>query len=149
MSRISNELMSLIKDALKLELPSFVLTEGSSSGDPTLLIAEDSTPAAGEEVAFLKIIQKEYSGFPIPSLASADDGRPHKMQLVVEESATADVSVWKSIDFAKMMARLLEMNVDFMFYMCPNGTLPAEAEIKDANFVGEIRADVRHPNSGQ
>jgi len=149
MSRVSSELLLLIKEALKIELPTFTLTEGDSSGNPIMLISEDATPAIGEEVAFLKIIQKEYSGFPIPSLASADDGRPHKLQLVIEESAVGGVSVWSSINFAKLLARLIEMNVDLVFYMSANGDIPAEGEINDTNFVDEIRADVRHPNSGQ
>jgi len=148
MSRRSNEMMLLLKEALKLELPSFDLIEGLSSGDPTLQIAQDVTPAAGEEVAFMKMIQKTFAGFPIPSLASADDGRTHTLQIVLEESATAGISVWSSLDYSKLFARLVESNIHIELYIRANGALPGEADITAANLVGEIRADVRHPNSG-
>lgn len=148
MSRRSNEVMLLLKEALKLELPSFVLTEGSSSGDPTLQVAADSSPAAGEEVSFIKMIQKSFSGFPTPSLASADDGRNHTLQVVVEESGVAGISVWSSLNYSKLLARLVEANVHIELYIRANAGLPVEGDIIAGNLVGEIRADVRHPNSG-
>lgn len=150
MSRRSNEAMLLLKEALELELPSFVLTQGDSNGDPTLQVAEDSTPATGEEVAFIKMAQRSYVGFPTPSLASADDGRSHVLQLVLEESAVGGVSVWSSLNFAKLVARLeKEANMDVEFYIRANGAIPGEADIVAGNLVGEIRADARHPNIGQ
>ena len=148
MSRRSNEIMLLLKEALKLELPSFVLTEGVSSGDPTLQVAADATPATTEEVAFIKMIQKSYSGFPTPSLASSEDGRCHSLQLVLEESAVGGVSMWSSLNLAKLMARLVEANVHIELYLKGIGSIPVEADIVSGNLVGEIRADVRHPNSG-
>lgn len=150
MSRRSNEVMSLLKEALELELPSFVLTQGDSNGDPTLEVAEDATPAAGEEVAFIKIVQRTYVGFPTPSLASADDGRSHVVQLALEESGSAGISVWSSINLAKLIARLeKEANMDIELYLRANGDFPDEADITSGNLVGDIRADVRHPNIGQ
>ena len=150
MSRRSNEVMLLLKEALEIELPSFVLTEGNSSGDPTLQVAEDSTPAAGEEVAFLKIIQRTYTGFPTPSLASADDGRTHVIQLVLEESTISGTSVWSSINLAKLLIRLEdEANMDIELYLRANASLPVEGDIVSGNLEGDIRADARHPNIGQ
>jgi len=149
MSRRSKEAMLLLKEALKIEFPTFVLTEGDSSGDPILQVAEDATPATTEEVAFVKIIQKTYTGFPTPSLASADDGRAHVIQLVLEESAVADVSVWKSLDLSRLIARLKDVNMDIEVYLKGLGAIPAEADIIAGNFQGEIRVDVRHPNIGQ
>lgn len=148
MSRRANELMLQIKEALKLELPSFSFTDGVVSGNPTLLVSADATPAAGEAVAYLKMIQKSYVGFPSPSLASSDDGRTHTLQLVLELSAVAGVSVWSSINFAKLMARLQESNVHIELYLRANGGIPVEADIVSGNLVGEIRSDVRHPNAG-
>lgn len=148
MSKRASDVMQLIKEALKLELPSFVLTEGSSSGDPTLLVSADATPATGEEVAFLKIIQKSYVGFPTISLASTEDGRSHTLQVALETSAAANISVWKSIDFAKLMARLVEANIHIELYMRAFGAAPQESDITSGNLKGEIRADVRHPNAG-
>lgn len=148
MSKRASDMMLLIKEALKLELPTFVLTQGSSAGDPTLQVAADATPATTEEVAFLKIVQRTYSGFPTPSLASAEDGRTHVLQLVVEESLVAGVSVWSSLDFARLLARLVEAKVHIELYIRATGAIPVEGDIIAGNLVGEIRADVRHPNMG-
>jgi hypothetical protein len=141
--------MALLKDALKLEFPSFTLTESVVSGDPCLLVSADDSPAAGEEVAFIKMTQMAYTGFPTPSLASAEDGRAHLLQVVLEKSAgDALTSVWKSFDFARLIARLAQMNVLIQVYMRANATIPGNADIAVGNLSGEIRSDVRHPNAG-
>lgn len=148
MSRRSNEMMLLLRGAIKLELPSFVQLEGSSSGDPTLRVSADATPATTEEVAFMKIIQRSYSGFPTPSLASSEDGRSHVLQLVLEESTAGGVSVWSNINLAKLLARLVQANIEIELYMVALGTVPVEGDIIAGNLKGSIRADVRHPNAG-
>jgi hypothetical protein len=148
MSRKANEKMALLKDALKLEFPSFTLTESFVSGDPALLVSEDATPAVGEEVAYVKMVQKSYTGFPQISLASTEDGRAHTLQVVVEESASAGISVWTTLDLSRLIARLAQMNVHMELYMSANTDLPADGEITTGNLKGEIRSDVRHPNSG-
>ena len=149
MSKRASDIMALLKSALKLELPSFIMTEGSSSGDPTLQIAADSSPASQKEVAFLKIVQKSYTGFPTPSLASAEDGRTHLIQLAVENlTAHATISCWSSVNFSKLVARLKDANVEIELYIKAAAAIPVEADITAANLVGSIRADVRHANAG-
>lgn len=148
MSKRANDMMLLLKEALKLELPSFRLSEGSSSGDPTLQISADASPATGEEVAFLKIIQRSYSGFPTPSLASSEDGRAHLLQIALETSAIANNSVWSDINLSKLVARLKDLNVEIELYLRANGAIPVEGDITSSNLKGSIRADVRHPNAG-
>lgn len=149
MSRRANEAMELLKAALKLELPSFVLTSGNVNGDPTLQVAADATPAAGEEVAYIKIVQRSYSGFPTISLASAEDGRAHLVQMALETSAVANKSVWLDADLLRLNARLKDLNMEIELYLKANGAIPVEADITSANLKAVIRADVRHPNAGQ
>lgn len=153
MSRRARDIMVLLKEDLERELPTFTLTEGTSANDErTLLISEDATPAASEEVAFVLLKPRSYSGFPTSTLAQdgvEPDGRPHLMQVVVESSTTAGISVWSSINFAKLMARLLDQNVELELYLSANTDVPAEGEITDANLDGVIQTDPRHPNNGQ
>lgn len=150
MGRRSRDMMLLLKEALKLELPSFVLTEGTDANDDrTLEIAEDSTPAAGEEVAFITIIPRAYVGFPTTTLAQASvepDGRPHLLQVIVEESGTGGVALMSTITFTRIMARLLALNVEIDLFLCDNGQLPVEGNTDTS--LGIIRTDPRHVNSG-
>jgi hypothetical protein len=142
-------MMLLLREALKLELPSFVLSQSSVAGDPVLLVSADATPAAGEEVAYIKILQSPEVGFPIPSLASTSDGRSHLIQLVLEKSAgLATVSVWTTLDLSRLVARLKDTNIEIQLYLRANGAIPVEGDIVAGNYVGSIRADVRHPNAG-
>jgi hypothetical protein len=143
-------MMLLLREALELELPTFVLTEGTDASDNrTLLVAADATPAAGEEVAFVTIIPRTYTGFPTTTLAQASvepDGRPHQLQVIVEESAVAGVSVWSTVNYTKLMARLLDMNIEVDLWLCNNTELPAEGNLDTS--LGAIRTDPRHPNNG-
>jgi len=149
MSRKSNEKMALLKQALKLEFPSFILTEGVVSGDPVLTVNADATPATTEENAYIKIVQRTYTGFPTPSLASSEDGRTHIIQLAVEGSAAlATRCCWTAINFGALCARLKDLNCEIEVYMSAAGVVPVEGTVIAINLKGSIRADVRHPNSG-
>ena len=146
--RRARDMMLLLVRALELALPDFTLTEGSSSGDLTLQVAEDATPAAGEEVAFIKIVQRFYAGFPIPSLASSEDGRAHIVQLVAEESGTAGTVVWGTFTWSQLLARLKDTNMEIEVYIRANGDFPVEGDIASGNLAGTILTDPAHPNSG-
>lgn len=147
MSR-STDIMKLLKANLQIALPTFTLTEAVSSGDPTLKVSEDATPATTEDVAFVKLISKSYSGFPTVSLASTVDGRPSLLQVVLEKQGANTLSVWDAGNLAKFWREVMAMNVDIELYMNANGDDPEEADIDAANLVAFIAANVRHPNVG-
>jgi hypothetical protein len=150
MSR-STDMMSILKGNLKLALAStFILTDGVVSGDPVLTITADNTPATGEDNAYIKILQKSYTGFPQSSLANATnkDGQPSKLQLVVEESATGGQAICKAAFLARLMHEASLLNVDIELYLSDTTVVPVEAQITAANLFAEIRSDARHPNAG-
>ena len=150
MSRKSSEKMLLLKEALKLELPSFVLTESvGAAGDLCLTVADSASPSTQEEVAFIRIVQRTYTGFPTPSMASAEDGRAHLLQVAIEAlTGHATVACWSAINLSKLLARLIQMNMEVQLYLVSAGNDAVEADITASLLKGEIRADVRHPNSG-
>lgn len=148
MARV-DDIMQLLKSQIKLVLPSFVLTQGSDSGNPTLKVEADATPATGEENAFIRLTQKSYSGFPTISLASSVDGRPDLLQIAVEADATtAARSVWSEANWAKLLVEAAKMNVEIELYIRATGAAPAVGDIIDANLRARILADARHPNVG-
>lgn len=149
MSKKASDIIRLLKDALQLEFPSFVITDGSTAGDPWLSIAEDVTPVSTEEVAFIKVIQRDYSGFPTPSLASNTDGRSHILQICFELDAAGNNTVWSALNNAKLMARVKDANVDIAFYAIAVGAVPVEADLVDGNFKGEIKSSAKYVNIGQ
>jgi hypothetical protein len=149
MSKRGNDLMVLLRSALALEFPAFVQVTGNVAGDPVLSLSEDDTPASNEEVAYIKILQKSYTGFPIPSLASTSDGRTHVIQLAYERTAGADITVWTTPHWSQLIARLKDLNCEIELYRKANGNVPVEGDVIAANLVGTIRADIRHPNAGQ
>lgn len=149
MSKKANDMMALLRSALALEFPTFVQTPAFVSGDPVLSLAADATPASQEEVAYLKIVQKTYAGFPTPSLASTEDGRTHIIQLAVEnETALATQVCWSGINWSKLIARLKDLNCEIELYIKAAAAVPVEADIIAGNLVGSIRADIRHANAG-
>lgn len=148
MSRVSREAILLLKEALKKEFPTKVITESLGSSNDQILTLNDGSPATTEENALIRMVQKSYSGFPTPSLASTEDGRSHLLQLVVEESGTSGVSVWSDINQSKLMARITEVNMDVELYFSDNGDVPAETDITSSKLKGVIRADSKHANAG-
>lgn len=149
MSRISDEKALNLKDALAKVLPStYTLSLASVSGNPVLTISQSSTAVAGEENATIKIVQKSYSTFPTISLASSEDGRPHLIQVALETSGTAGISVWSTANFSQLLGRVLEQNIDCEVYMRANGTVPSTSDITAANLKTTVRTDVRVVNSG-
>jgi hypothetical protein len=150
MARVQNDTMKVLKGNLKLALPTFVQVDGVNSGNPTLQLSADSTPATGEEVAFLMIIPKSYPGFPQSSLANATnaDGGPSTVQLALETSASANISVWTTAHLLQVMHEVARANMDLEVYLRANGAIPTVADITAANLKVTIPSDVRHPNSG-
>ena len=150
MSRNSQEKAVLIRENLLKVLPSgYDVVIGDSVGNPTLTISEDSAWATGDEFAFIRIVQKSYTSFPTISLASSEDGRTHVLQLVLEESASAGISVWSAINLAQLLARLTEQNMDIELYLGANTVrVPQVADITPTLFDGVIRTDTRVVNSG-
>ena len=100
-----------------------------------------------EEVAFLKIVPKTYSGYPTISLASSVDGRPNLVQIALEKQGANTLTLWTAANYSKFMAEVTKMNVEVEIYLRANGAAPGEADITGAP-AGVIRADVRHPNVG-
>lgn len=149
MARV-NDIMTLLQSQLKIVLPAAVLTPGSNSGNPTLLVSKSASPGvAGEENAFIQLQMKTYSGFPTISLASSVDGRPDVLQIALEaDAATATRSVWSEINWAKLLKEAAAMNVEIEIYIRANGAAPALADITAGNLQGIVLADARHPNVG-
>lgn len=147
MARV-DDIMTLLQSQLKIVLPSFQQTRGSNSGNPTLLFTADATPATTEDNAFIQLTQKSYSGFPTVSLASSVDGRPDVLQIALEKSATATISVWTTMNLAKMLHEAMAMNVEVEIYLEDNGTVPSLTSIDPAKLAGRVLADARHPNVG-
>jgi len=149
MSTRANQKMDLLKAALKLEFPTFVQVDGVVSGDPVLTLSADVTPATQEEVVYIKIVAKSYSGFPTPSLANTDDGRASLLQVATEaETGLGTQTCWSAINYSKLLARLAQLNIEMQLFLATAGGIPVDADIAAGKYIGEIRSDVRHPNNG-
>ena len=152
MSTRANQKMALLKADLKLEFPTFTISEGvvGAASNPYLVLSDDASPAIGEQVAYIKMIPRSYDGFPTASLASTDDGRSHILQVAVEaQNGHSSLSLWTAANLTKLIARLAHMNMEINVYLSANGVMPVDATVLDATkFIAEIRTDVRRQNSG-
>ena len=148
----TQDLMSLLKASLQIEFPTYVLVDSTySNGDPELRIADSAAPASQAEVAFIRISQKAYTGFPTISLIpNPKDGSASVLKVAFEElTGHATHSCWSEINYSKLISRLHELTVDIEIYLKASGNIAAEADITSANLVGAISSNVRIPNMGQ
>lgn len=124
-----------LKDIMTILLPStWVITDGfDASGNPTLTMQQDSSWAAAEQKAFVRIKH-------VPVDANAKDGlglsqrefTPHVVQVVVEASATATISVMQTKFLVPILGECLKLGSTLEVYHSANTNDPDVADITGA-----------------
>lgn len=144
----ANTLMLKLKEMLKLKLPSFVQTDSvDTNGYPTLLLSADSTPAAGEQNIFIRIIT-DSTAF-VDSIGNSQSVySPHVIQSVEEASTVANVSLLTLANRAQIDWSISRLGCKEEKYLRANGTAPGLSDISSANLKAKV-ADDYFPLSSQ
>jgi hypothetical protein len=150
MSNRAQNALLLLQEALKIEFPTYTIDMGSdANGNPTMSFRSLATWVTTNPCAYIQIVQRTYTGFPIPSLAGLDDGRSHIIQVGLEVHAgLALTSYFLTDGFARLFKRIGELNMDTEIYYSLNTVRPIAATITGVP-ASVISANVRIPNMGQ
>jgi hypothetical protein len=120
---------SLAADLSK-RLPALAQTKGFASDLPTLLLGSG---AAASQSAFVRI-QPEASLYNDIAGNAQPVYSPHVIQVCVEESATADISLFLGANFMHLLAACAKMGCKVELYMSANTDPVAVGELVPANF---------------
>ncbi len=119
-----------LADELAKRLPStYTITQGASSGYPTLLISEDATPTTGEKVIFVRINALAWT--TATNSIGGDQAIYDKVviQMVTEknyESTTDSVQdILGPAQLLPVLGALLKKGTRVEWYRTANGTVPA------------------------
>lgn len=150
----SQSLMRDLQSRLQLRLPTFTFTQSQDSQGAILLVSQDSTPSAGEQVCAIRC-KGQASQFS-DIVGNAQRGySPMVLQVIEELSTVANVSLLTLANKCKIDMELDRLGVKQERYSNPNGTVPATSEfaadgsVTTATLVAEISPDLYWPLSGQ
>lgn len=143
-------LMLQLKERLQKRLPnSYVFAESSDAQGPRLLISQDATPAAGEQVIAIRLL-----GVDIETKNIFDAKKmfgPIKAQVIEEESAAAGVSLITLANRIHIDLELARLGLLQERYLTANGTAPAvsmfqaDGSVATANLIVSISPDLYWP----
>ena len=146
-----HDIMSLLKASLQLEFPTSIFTQDEAvAGEPTLSMYATAGGVTAQLNAFIRVLQKSYSGFPNLN-ASAPYAGASKIQVAVENTATnTGITFIHAIDFAKLISRIKDLTVDIELFMSLTTVVPVIATLNDATkLVGTISSNQKVQNMGQ
>lgn len=143
-----NTLMLKLVEELKLRLPSYTYAQGvDSNGFPTLLISQSSTATAGQNNAYLKIVNA-----PTPFVDSINSPQsvfsPDITQIVLENAASGNGTVVSTAFQAQLSECIVRQGTIDQWYTRANGTVPSSADIIASNLQAQA-ADAYFPLSMQ
>jgi hypothetical protein len=155
MSTQARELSTALKIKEKLSIVLAPLTVvQSSDANGVMLLVSDGTPAAGEQVAAIRLCK-------MPSDFTDSVGLTQKIyaplicQVIEETSTIAATSLLTAANRSKLDAILAQAGLRQERYMTANATVPAtsmfaaNAAVTTATAVATIEPDIQWPLSGQ
>lgn len=142
-----------IKDILTKRLPStWTLTAGKDSLDnPTLLVSADATPAAGEQVFFIRCKAIDTLAVDVLGLAQKVF-TPHVLQIAMELSAVAGVPIATTANQIPVLGELFKRGMKVEVWHEANLTVPSVASVATggtATLVATFNQNLYHPLAGQ
>ena len=141
-------LMLKLVEELKMRLPQYFYAQGSdSNGFPTLLISQSSTPAAGENNAFIKIVNAP-TAFVDSINSPQSTFSPNICQIVEEKAASGNGTVLSSSFAAQLDWCLIRQGTIDQWYTRANGTVPGNSDVTAGNLQAQT-ADAYFPLSMQ
>lgn len=149
----AQSLSRVLKERIQMRLPSFVISESSDSQGSILLISQDSTPAAGEQVMAIRIKAQDTQFSD--SIGNAQNSySPMVIQVIEEASATAGVSLLTLANRMQLDCELARCGCKQERYQNANTVVPAVSQFAADGSVSTstLRAtisDLRWPLSGQ
>lgn len=151
----SQAIMRDLQDRLQKKMPStYVFSASFDTNGARLLISQDSTPSAGEQVVAIRIegestAHKDVLGNPQKVYA------PLKAQVIEEASTIAGVSLITLANRLNIDLELARMGVKQERYMNANATVPAvtqfqaDGTVSGSSLIASLPFDMYWPLSGQ
>lgn len=140
-----------LKNVLQKRLPTWTVTQGTdSSNNPTLLLSADATPAATEQVVFLRVR-------PVTTLATDVLGiaqkvfTPHVIEVVLELGAAgsgAALPLLSTANLVPILGELFKRGMKIDLWLSATTVVPAVGEISGAPDVSWSPSQV-NPLAGQ
>lgn len=118
----AQSMVRTLKERLALRMPStYILTESfDSDGNPTLLVAADSTPATTEQVALIRV--QPLSMFFTNSVGSTqENATPHYVDILCENSTITGNAVLNTGNMVKLLAEVDRLYGIQRFYLTAAG----------------------------
>lgn len=108
-----------------------VVESFDGSGNPVITVS-DGTPAAGEQVAVVRVLEQASIGTNSVGLAQDSFG-PHVVQVCLETSTIANVALLLEANKLKLMGEVMSLKAKVELYMSANTTVPAVGEMVSGN----------------
>jgi len=151
----SQSLMLALKDHLQKELPStYVFTTAQDSAGAQLLISQDSTPSAGEQVVAIRIKGQDTQFND--SIGNAQRVyTPMVIQVIEEASTISGVSLITLANRAWIDRELARSGVKQERWLNTHGTVPAltqfntDGTVSSSTLAATTSPDLYWPLSGQ
>lgn len=151
----SQSLMRVLKNNLQQRLPStYVFTESQDTQGAMLLISQDATPAAGEQVVAIRAKGQDQQFSDVIGNAQRSYS-PMIFQVIEEASTIAGVSLMTLLNRIKIDMELARPGVKQERYLNANGTVPAlsqfqtDGSVSSSTLNQSIAPDLYWPLSGQ
>lgn len=141
--------MLQLKERLQKRLPSYVFSESFDDKGPRLLISQDATPAAGEQVIAIRFLGEDAGIDDIIDVKRSFG--PIKAQVIEEESTISGVSLITLKNRLAIDLELCRLGVLQERYMTANGTVPAvsmfqnDGTVSIAALVDRLSPDMYYP----
>ncbi|MEM4360410.1 MAG: hypothetical protein QXT45_07780 [Candidatus Bilamarchaeaceae archaeon] len=139
-----------LKERLQKRLPStYVFAESSDAQGPRLLISQDATPAAGEQVIAIRLL-----GVDVEVRNIFDNKKmfgPIKAQVIEEASTVSGVSLITLANRIHVDLELARLGLLQERYMTANGTAPdvsmfqADGSVSTASLIASVSPDLYWP----
>lgn len=131
-----------VAEALSRRLPALLVNQDFAVGGiPTVTVSEHVPVVAGEQNAFVQVI--ELPGFGTQSTGmAAEPYSPHVIQVAVEESATAGETLLSLANLSVVLLSTLAPGSRVELYMEANGTEPTASSIDPTKLVQTLDLDL-------
>lgn len=147
-------LMLNLKERLQKRLPAgYVFQESADDKGLRLLISQDATPAAGEQVIAIRILAVASAHKDIVGQEKVFG--PLKAQVIEEASTVSGVSLITLANRAHVDMELARLGIIQERYLNANGTVPAVSQfandgtVSTSSLAAVIVPDLYYPLSGQ
>lgn len=151
----SQAIMRDLSERLQKKMPStYVFSQSQDANGSRLLISQDSTPAAGEQVIAIRIEGEQTAHKDV--LGSAQRVyAPLRAQVIEEASSISGVSLITLANRLQVDLEMARMGLKQERYMNANGTVPAvsqfsaDGSVASSTLIASLPFDMYWPLSGQ